>query len=278
VLTVASELGEPTTESASSRTSATSLVSLSPLAWDTEFFGAKMGTIVLDRQPDGSVSQRTESLAVALRDTLEDARSHGYAHLVFRARGEDLPSAWAAQRAGLRLVDVGLDSTLTVPTEAMQARPPGIRPVRDSDLPELRELAAESFRLSRFSADPFFSDEQVRAFHRQWVTNLHGGLAQAVLVHDVGGTPAGFVSCALEGDEGRIPLIATSAVFRRQGIGAGLVQAATQWFTQAGARVAHVKTQAHNYAALALYGRHGFVVSRTEFTFSAAFGLEAGAE
>ena len=32
--------------------------------------------------------------------------------------------------------------------------------------------------------------------------------------------------------------------------------------------VAHVKTQAHNYPALALYHRAGYVVSKTELTFS----------
>jgi dTDP-4-amino-4,6-dideoxy-D-galactose acyltransferase len=273
VLTVAYDHKGPTPDAADSG-SATALLSLSSLAWDTEFFGAKLGAIVIDRAPSGSVATRTESLALALRDALEDARSQDYAHLVFRAGAEDLPSVWAAQAAGLRLVDVGLDSTLSVPSEAIQNRPPEVRQARDSDLTELRELAADSFVLSRFSADPFFSEQEVRRFHRQWITNLHRGLAQAVLVHDIGGSPAGFVSCAIAGDEGRIPLIATSAAFRRRGIGATLVQAATHWFTQAGARVVHVKTQAHNYAALALYSRHGFAVSRTELTFSTAFGLE----
>ena len=273
MLTVAHDPGGPITD-AGHRGSAPALVSLSPLAWDTDFFGAKLGAIAVDRQPSGSVAQRTRSLELALRAVLEDARLQGYAHLVFRARAEDLHSIWGAQAAGLRLVDVGLDSTLNVRTAAILSRAPEIRAARDGDLPELREIAAESFVLSRFSADPFFSEQEVQRFHRQWITNLHGGLAQAVLVHDVGDKLAGFVSCALAGDEGRIPLIATSAAYRRQGIGAALVQAATRWFADAGARVAHVKTQAHNYPALALYSRHGFAVSRTEFTFSTAFGRE----
>jgi hypothetical protein len=36
--------------------------------------------------------------------------------------------------------------------------------------------------------------------------------------------------------------------------------------------VAHVKTQVHNFKALALYSRAGFAVSATELTFSISPG------
>jgi hypothetical protein len=49
-----------------------------------------------------------------------------------------------------------------------------------------------------------------------------------------------------------------------------------RWFLDNGCRVAHVKTQSHNYAALALYHRSGFNVSKTELTFSIA--LKAAAQ
>jgi dTDP-4-amino-4,6-dideoxy-D-galactose acyltransferase len=253
-------------------------VVLRPLAWDTEFFGAKMGAITLEGAvPGSSPVLRASRLGTALREALDEARAQGYAHVIFRAPGEDLPLAWGAEQAGLRLVDVGLDSTYTLrlgelPPDGGQA----IRLAHEQDVPALRELAASSFVLSRFSADPFFSPEQVRALHRQWITNLCAGLAQAVLVYDVGGAPAGFVSCALHGDEGRIPLIATDESQRGRGVGRSLVQAAVGWFAGAGARVAHVKTQAHNYPALALYHRGGFVVTKAELTFSAMPGGAAG--
>jgi ribosomal protein S18 acetylase RimI-like enzyme len=72
----------------------------------------------------------------------------------------------------------------------------------------------------------------------------------------------------MSGDEGRIPLIATQAGYRRRGVGQGLVSAALRWFAEAGARVAHVKTQSVNYPALALYHRAGFAVNKSELTFS----------
>jgi ribosomal protein S18 acetylase RimI-like enzyme len=240
------------------------------LDWDTTFFGSTMGTLVLTRphRSEGTAT-RVDSLERDLVILLARARAEGYAHLIFRVPADDLPAAWAAEQAGLRLVDVGVDSTCSLETAPLLDSPEvPIRSARSDDVPVLRDLGAESFLLSRFSVDPFFTSGQVQAFHREWIKNLCGGLAQGILVCELEGELAGFVTCALTGDEGRIPLIATRAGYRRRGLGRGLVNAALRWFTEAGIRVAHVKTQAHNYPALALYHRAGFTVSKTELTFS----------
>jgi dTDP-4-amino-4,6-dideoxy-D-galactose acyltransferase len=241
------------------------------LEWDTGFFGAPMAAIVpvsgVEPPRDGWQAGGVEKSLTVL---LEQARTQGYAHVIFRTTSEDQAAIWGAEGAGLRLVDVGVDSSFDV----SQAGSPGpapelaIRPARADDLPALRELAGSAFVLSRFAADPFFTSEEVIRFHEQWITNLYNGLAQAVLVCELERGLAGFVTCALNGDQGRIPLIATRADYRRRGVGRALVAAALHWFAAAGARAAHVKTQAHNYPALALYHRAGFVVSKTELTFS----------
>ena len=241
-------------------------VELRPLACDTAFFGARMGVIARLGAP-----ATTDALYQGLVRVLTQARAQSYAHLIFRAASDDFAAIWAAERAGLRLVDIGVDSTTLLTGQVPRVlHGLTIRPARDSDLPVLRATAAEAFTLSRFSADPFFSEEQVREFHRTWATNLYHGLAKVVLICERDGDIAGFVSCTADGDEGRIPLIATAAGFRGQGIGRALVGAALRWFVDNGCRVAHVKTQAHNVMALALYHRSGFNVSKTELTFSVA--------
>jgi ribosomal protein S18 acetylase RimI-like enzyme len=259
------------------------LVAVRLLDWDTAFFSARMGVIDRDHSAvvAGSAPDREHlaaELARDLADLLVDARAEGFAHLIFRAPADDLAAAWAAERAGLRLVDVGIDSAIPLGRATAALSEPDtavtIRPAHSADVAALQELAAEAFVLSRFSADPFFSPVQVKAFHRQWVANLCAGLAQAVLVCEVDRAVAGFVSCALRGDEGRIPLIATDSRHRRRGAGGALVAAALRWFADAGARIVYVKTQAHNYPALALYGRAGFTAANTELTFSITLNPE----
>jgi len=240
------------------------IVELRPLEWDTRFFGARMGTLACI-----AADPSAESLTRALQNQLAEARAEGYAHLIFRAGVEDLPAIRAAENAGLHLVDVGVDSTIVLRDNQAPPAPSNVRPYRDADLATLRGLAEASFTLSRFSADPFFSEQQVRNFHSTWANNLcSGGLAKAVLVAQVGAAIAGFVACNTTGDEGRIVLIATASGLRGQGVGRALVAASLRWFVDAGSRRAHVKTQAHNYSALALYHRTGFNVSKTELTFS----------
>jgi dTDP-4-amino-4,6-dideoxy-D-galactose acyltransferase len=240
---------------------------LNPLDWDTAFFGERMGSIVAT----GTPQDRTQDiLSDDLGHVLDEARAQGYAHLILRAAAHDSLLIWAAEHSGLRLIDIGIDSTLDLARTATPDLPDGftVRAAEAKDVSALSELSAEAFTLSRFSADPFFSDEQVKDFHRTWTRNLCNGLAQAVLVAEVDGALAGFVSCSVSGDEGRIPLIGVAAGFRGRQIGQGLIAAALRWFRTAGCRLAHVKTQAHNYRALALYHRAGFVVSKSELTFS----------
>jgi len=205
-----------------------------------------MGVLELAPAPDGpDEPSRANLQEFDIRAALTQAQAQGYEHVIARVPAEELLTVWAVEQAGLRLVDIGLDSTFAFTTTPLPAAPcVPIRSARPKDLPALRDIAADAFRLSRFSADPFFSGEQVSDFHREWAKNLYAGLAQAVLVCEVDGSMAGFVTCAMSGEEGRIPLIATQAGYRRRGVGRGLVSAALRWFAEAGARVAHVKTRA----------------------------------
>ena len=243
--------------------------SLRKLDWDTRFFGAESGVIDLV-EPLAGQADRRGATAALLRSLLSDARAEGYAHLIYRPGAEDWEAVHGTEDAGLLLVDLGVDFAFHYEKTLLadDASSFDIRPSRDEDLPALRDLAGSAFRYSRFNVDPFFSDAQVEAFHREWVTNLYNGLAQAVLVCEEGGELAGFVSCAISGQNGRIPLIATAESHRGKGVATALVQAALRWFHDNGATVAFVKTQATNVPAVALYERNGFVLDRSELTYS----------
>jgi GNAT superfamily N-acetyltransferase len=242
------------------------------LDFDTRLFGAQLGSLV-----------RTGTAPVtpaALRALLDDARHDGYQHLIFRTGAEDFPAIWAAEQSGMRLVDIGVDSTFTFGTTQVPEQPaaPLVREAKQSDLAALQDLAATAFVRSRFVTDPFFDAEANIKLHREWVKNLFGGLAQAIFVCEIDGQPAGFVSNSVNAHEARVPLIATNATFRRMGIGKALVAKALNWASKQGVPHAHVKTQAHNYPALALYHRAGYVVSKTELTFSVTLTSEHGVQ
>lgn len=243
-------------------------VELRRLDWDTTFFGRKMGRLALTR-PDATI----DVLASELRHALAEAADDGYAHVILRVPADHHRASQAAEQAGLRLVDVALDLCARAPQRRAALVGPTIRPATAEDVDALRRIAEDAFYLSRFTADPFFAQEQAAAFYRQWISNLCDGLAATVLVAEASDEIAGFCACALEPREhGRIPLIATSEAHRRQGVARALVEASLQWFGAAGCRSVYVKTQAANYPALTLYQRCGFVVDSAELTFSASLG------
>jgi ribosomal protein S18 acetylase RimI-like enzyme len=243
-------------------------VELRRLDWDTTHFGQKMGVLAFTPTV---TSLSPAALARHLRRALVEATADGYVHVIIRAPAEGLGLARAAEQSGLRLVDVAVDLETTLAgRQAHASIRDGIRAATPGDLGSLQSIAETAFEFSRFATDPFFSDRQVAGFYRQWIANLSGGLAKAVLVAESSDEIVGFTTCSLQDEgSGRIPLIATSELHRRQGIGRALVDASLRWFAAAGVKRVRVKTQAANYAALAMYHRAGFTVAAAELTFSA---------
>jgi ribosomal protein S18 acetylase RimI-like enzyme len=241
-------------------------VTLSRLDWDTNHFGRKMGALALA----ADAARSANVIAQDLRRAIVAAADDGFEHLILRAASEDLIVARAAEACGMRLVDVALDLRSALPGRRPTALGDAtVRPATPDDLEALRSIAGDAFAFGRFGADPFFSAAEVAGFYRQWITNLCNGLAKVVLVAHASDEVAGFISCAVEpSGNGRIPLIATSEDHRRQGVGGALLSASLRWFETAGVRAVRVKTQAANYAALALYTRNGFIVASAELTFS----------
>jgi TDP-D-fucosamine acetyltransferase len=226
---------------------------------------------VLGLTTPSSPLENAEGLAGDIRFALEQAAADGYEHLILRLPADESRRIRAAEEAGLRLVDVGID--LGMKLDGRRAPAVASAEVRGhlaTDVEDLCQIAGDVFGYSRFAADPFFTPDQVGAFYRQWLRNLCNGLAGVVLVATFADEIAGFVSCALDGSVARIPLIATSDAYRRQGIGRALIGAALRWSTAAGAQTLRVKTQAANYPALVLYERMGFTIASSELTFSAA--------
>jgi dTDP-4-amino-4,6-dideoxy-D-galactose acyltransferase len=235
------------------------------LDWDCEFFGREFA-IITELNVEGL--DRKGATAALLGELSRQAADRGYTHLTLRSPADDWERIYGAQIAEFSLVDFGIDFIKRVDSPVSDSS--GMRLSRDEDLPALRELAASAFVHNRFAVDRAFSDREVRAFHREWVTNLHRGLAKAVLITEHGGEIAGFVACALQGGMGRIPLIAVQEKARGVGVGSALVKAALAWFSAAGATEVRVKTQVTNVNAAVLYERNGFVLDRAELTLTRA--------
>ena len=247
------------------------------LVWESDFFRAPMAALLIAPR-SGPVESRpaSDALTAELRAALREAELDGFKHVSVRVEADDIAALWAAERAGLRLMDVAIDLKFTFEADPLpRLDEPRVRPASRADIPAMRALTAGAFGLTRFAVDPFFSAEQVDAFYAAWSTNLFSGLADAVFIAEIDGRPAGFASAKLTGDgQGRIPLLATARDHQRRGVGRGVLAAALHWFAEQRCSAAFVKTQAANYPAVALYERAGFRVHQSELTFTTTLNQE----
>ncbi|HYM09481.1 MAG TPA: GNAT family N-acetyltransferase [Bryobacterales bacterium] len=228
------------------------------LDWDSTFFGFPAARVCGDTLTRERLAQ------------IDDwcARS-GVACLYFLARADDPETAWLAQAGGFQLVDVRMtfewNAEWDRPPEAPAAKPladasAGVRPARPGDVPALESIARECHTDSRFFFDPAFPREKCAALYETWIRRSCEGYAQAVLVAECGGAPAGYVSCHLgpASDAGRIGLVGVDRRARGGGLGPLLVRRALEWFSARGVRQVSVVTQGRNVAAQRLYQRCGF--------------------
>jgi len=222
------------------------------LPWDSEFFGVRIGS-VLPHRLDG---ETVEAIRAFRRENRIDC-------LYFLAGLEDARTIRLAEDEGFRMVD------LRVTLERRGAPPaaaPGeilIRPAEEADLPILKALARENHVDSRFYYDGHFSRERCDALYEAWIENGVRGQADRVLVPEVEGRAAGYITCHREGPP-RIGLLGVGPAAQGKGLGGRLIREALAWF--AGERIERVSvvTQGRNVRAQRAYQREGFVTASVE--------------
>jgi dTDP-4-amino-4,6-dideoxy-D-galactose acyltransferase len=225
------------------------------LAWDSEFFGCRIGRIV----PIGATGDRLDRAVLAEVDAW--CRTEAIDCLYFLAGSGDPATAALAEESGFRLVD------LRVTLEGPLTPGPSPIPVRQSrieDIPALRRIAAASHHDSRFYADPHFDRGRCDELYATWIEkSCRGEGADVVLVAEADGAAAGYISCRMlsegTGLIGLIGLIAVDAAARGRGLGGALVGAAQSWLAARGASRVRVATQGRNARAQRFYQAHGLL-------------------
>jgi dTDP-4-amino-4,6-dideoxy-D-galactose acyltransferase len=218
------------------------------LAWDTAFFGRKIGRI----SPPASAAE--------LQETLAGAREEKFTYLTSRFAASEVPVAQILEQAGFYLIDFGL--VFERNAEGLERPRQAARSAAVEDSVAVGKIAESLFRDGRFYHDPFFAAGEAERFYRVWAENLVKGAADKVFLIE----GEGFVTCRTLGREGEIPLIGVSASHRGKGTGKALMLSALAWFRERNAGTVKVRTQAGNLPAVKFYERLGFRVSSADVT------------
>lgn len=229
------------------------------LEWDSAFFGRRIARVVGTRLTNDSA-----------RSVCAWSEANAIECLYFLAASDDPIATRAAEDHGFRFVDVRLTLGRGVPSESLGvgSGPGSVRPFERGDLETLRACARQNHTDSRFYFDPKFPAPLCDALYETWIEKSCNGYADAVLVAEAGGLPAGYVTCDLNSEgEGQIGLVGVDPGHRGLGLGRALVGGALGWFAERGATRVRVVTQARNVGAQRLYEKSGFLVESVEIWY-----------
>jgi ribosomal protein S18 acetylase RimI-like enzyme len=224
--------------------------------WDSNFFGRKIGDVILPP---------TRSTASIVTD-IRRARAAGFAYLSCKVERFDVRLTQALLANGFYLADIGIiwqTPVVITPRGIRSAYTP--RRAEEQDIPALRKIAGSLFIHSRFYQDPFFTRAEADRLFRQWTENAVRGEAANTVLHVPN---AGFIACRLSGRKsGDIPLVGVTRKYRGTGIGASLVSAAIAWFQKNDVNTVTVRTQLRNTEAMNFYRSLGFSIKSHDVVF-----------
>ncbi|AWH88807.1 dTDP-4-amino-4,6-dideoxy-D-galactose acyltransferase [Limnobaculum parvum] len=137
----------------------------------------------------------------------------------------------------------------------------------EQDIPALRAVASDAFRLSRFRA-PWYQNSDSGRFYALWVEKAVLGTFDhsCLILEDKEGHPQGFVTLRDTGDnQGRVGLLAVWPGCSNKGVGLELIKVAKNWCVARKLSHLCVATQMGNLAALRLYIRSGACINSTAY-------------
>lgn len=219
------------------------------LDWDTKHFGINTGRVNTNKLNQNKMT-----------DVLNWSKENKIKCLYFLADFNDSETAKLAEDNNFRFIDLRVTyktNTTEIPSH-LKTNTKEIRAADKNDLTELKRIASSSFYDSRFYFDTNFDKKKSGELYEIWVQKAFDNENSEVLVVDIKGKVAGFISISIDKKIGDIGLIAIDENHRGKGFGGKLLNAALNWFNKKGAQEVEVVTQGRNLGSQKLYQKYGF--------------------
>jgi ribosomal protein S18 acetylase RimI-like enzyme len=237
---------------------------LHELDWDTQFFGMKMGQVLLPAKQEPSNFSELTWL-----HTLEMARHQKYYFLYCPIDVAYPEAATIIAGHGAIIGDILVTFVLNCSKGIQKINSHfKIKDATYEDLPGILDIAATSFRDSRFMTDPHFDRGKAEQFYPSWLKESFSN-SEKILVVKEKGQVLGFISLKPDPltETLVIRLIAVKSSEQGKGIGQLLVHQGINLATDLKYQHVQVGTQLTNTAAINLYERNGFRMVNAKYRY-----------
>lgn len=228
------------------------------LPWDSEFFGfpiARIQTPVLNQR--------------ILDFVLSRAKTDNVRCLYYLDSGQSFDSLKIAQENNFSLVDTRITFEKSLnPVNKNEEQSTYCRLATLSDSLELENIAGSDYMSSRYFFDRNFDPLKCQLFYVEWINkSILGNLDDFVLVHEVNGRIAGYITAKVFRNFATIGLIGVRKDLRGLGIGKKLMQGLESLLGKSDIPLVRVVTQGRNIAAQRLYSVCGYLPINSEYWF-----------
>ncbi len=226
--------------------------SIEHLAWESDFFALKTAKLAFSWTQHHCLRQISRRMSWCRPKSVpgDNAVLDGLSALGFSLAESEVDFALSL-RSGTE--NAMSDSTLCYADE--------------TDIPVIKQAAAQVFSQSRFRA-PWYQPDDSARFYAVWAEKAVRGTfdKDCLLIRNKNNEIAGFVTLRQTDEHSaRIGLLAVLPGNQGQGIGLKLMSAAQQWCAEHHCRVLRVATQLSNLAAMRLYTKSGGAVDSTAY-------------
>lgn len=220
---------------------------ITPLEWDTEFFGYRVGRADLQHN-------ETPDRELLLQN---DYR------LIYVMSEQELSEA---QTSTLPVILADRKVLLGKPAAAAAEMNEHIRPLNILT-PALLNLVLQSGHYSRFRIDEQFTNREYERLYEAWINKALADQEGVVYGYHVNGILAGFITLGIKNEAADIGLIAVDEQFRNRQIGQKLLDASGHFAQQKNLSRITVVTQEQNSGAMRFYERNGFSVLQKTYIY-----------
>lgn len=245
------------------------------LAFDTNYFGVKMGRIGPFHLADRATPSQGRRLA---EKAVRHLAGLGCRFADCRVYTADLKAARALEATGFYLGDTTVAYAFRV---AKTPRPSirhkvKLRWAKPEDRAALASLTEQTFTgyIGRFHQDPFFDAQKATQMYVRWLENSLDGLADEILVAQVGRRIAGFLTLELEHAQNKVVatrfgegvLAGVAPWSRGKGVYTSLLAGCLPWFAEH-CDIGIVATQVDNVAVQNAWARLGYRLVLGRYAF-----------